>query len=124
MKIKSQFSSFAAKITLSLSVGAALGIMSSFGQSTLAQSTNPQESDGYQSSEYDSLSGTSTFGNSFNPIDLIHRANLGPGRSAADFSSDLDRNINEAAAEFKRLQQERLLNQQSESSNNSSAGEN
>ena len=72
MKIESQFSSFAckrlAKITLSLSLGAVFGVISSFGQSTLAQlinPQNPQESDGYQSNEQDPAG--STLGN-FNPF--------------------------------------------------------
>ena len=117
MKIESQFSSFAckrlAKITLSLSFGAAFGIISSFGQSTLAQSVNfqsPQGSDGYQSNEKDP--GDNSLGN-FDPFQLIHNANLGATRTAEEFNSDTERNIKDAAAEFKRLQQERMLNQQS-----------
>ena len=106
MKIESQFSSFAykrlAKITLSLSLGAAFGVISSFGQSTLAQSINPQGSQ-YQSNEQDPRN--STFGN-FNPLQLIHNANLGASRTAEEFNSDMEQSIKDAAAEFKRLQQE------------------
>ncbi len=117
MKIESQFSSFAykrlAKITLNLSLGAAFGVMSSFGQSTLAQSINPQNpqgSDGYQSNEQDP--GGSSLGN-FDPFQMIHNANLGASRTAEEFNSDMEQGIKDAAAEFKRLQQERMLNQQS-----------
>ena len=60
--------------------------------------------------------GGSTFGNSFNPLDLIHRANLSTGRSTEEFSQESQQNLNNAADEFKRQQQERL-NQQSSPSN-------
>lgn len=62
----------------------------------------------------------SSFGNSFNPLDLIHRANMSNGRDAEEFNQDSSKNIKDAAAEFKRLQMQRLNNQQSENSDSKS----
>lgn len=47
----------------------------------------------------------------FNPFELIHRANLGGGRSMSDFRQQQQQNFNDAAAEFRARQQE-LLRQQ------------
>lgn len=95
-----------AKIAYSLTLGVALGIMSCLGQSSLAQSPNSQTSEGYQSNEYDPLFGSG--GGSFNPIDLIHRANLSPSRTQDQFSDDSTQQIKDAATEFRREQQKRL----------------
>ncbi len=47
----------------------------------------------------------------FSPFELIHRANLGGGRSMSDFRQQQQQNFNDAAAEFRARQQE-LLRQQ------------
>ncbi|MBR8829434.1 MAG: hypothetical protein DSM107014_16315 [Gomphosphaeria aponina SAG 52.96 = DSM 107014] len=96
--------------TLTLSLGTVLTILASLGQFTLAQSVNQQ--DNYQSNEVDSFSGSSLGNGSLNPLDLIHRANLSNGRSVDEFTQDSSANINDAATEFKRKQQEQLQNQQ------------
>lgn len=72
----------------------------------IAQQTNPQSSP-YQENEYDAM-GSSTFGNSFNPLDWVHRANLSNGPSSEEFSQESQQNLHNAADEFKRQQQERL----------------
>jgi hypothetical protein len=95
------------KITLSLSLGTILGVFASWGNVVNAQVSNNQNSEGYQRNEYDPLYGNGTF----NPSDLIHRAIQNPGRTSSEFGSDSDKNITDAAAEFKR-QREQLLNQQ------------
>ncbi|MBZ8179525.1 MAG: hypothetical protein SAL07_06905 [Oscillatoria sp. PMC 1051.18] len=104
-----------AKITLSLSIA---GILSCVGQSaTLAQNVDPQESGVYQSNERDSLSGS--FGDgSFNPFDLIHRANLNSDRSLDEFRQESAENLNNAADEFRRLQLERMRSGQQNTTEN------
>jgi hypothetical protein len=101
------------RIVASFSLGTALSFLCVGESATLAQVANPNESQPFQSNEVDSLGG-STFGNSLNPFDLIHRNNMGPGRSANEFSSDMHKSLDDAAAEFRRLQQERWQNQQIE----------
>ena len=99
-------------VIASLSLGA---MISAFVKPAIAQQTNPQDPSPYQENEYDSMGG-STFGNSFNPLDLIHRANLSTGRNTEEFSEESQQNLNNAADQFKRQQQERL-NQQSSPAN-------
>lgn len=97
-----------------LSLG--FGMITCLGQLSLAQTYNPDENT--QPNE-ESINGTSTFGNSFKPLDIIHRANLGRGRDMSEFNQDSQDNLNDAATEFKRLQQERLQNSPAENSVNS-----
>lgn len=47
----------------------------------------------------------------FNPLDLIHRANLGGLRSMEEFIIEQDQNLNDAATDF-RARQLQLLRQQ------------
>jgi hypothetical protein len=46
-----------------------------------------------------------------NPLELIHRANLGNGRSMNDYREDQQQNFNDAAAAFRAQQQELLRRQ-------------
>ena len=48
------------------------------------------------------------YGEGINPMDLIHNANLLNSRSASDFAEDTDKNLNQAADDFKREQQRRI----------------
>jgi hypothetical protein len=74
-----------------------LGAIAFYGSSSLAQSTNSvnpidnRDRDGYQSNEQDSMG--NTFGNSFNPFDLIHRANMSRGRTMGEFEQETDSGI-------------------------------
>lgn len=114
MKIKIQNSHFIGKsltLALYLSLGTTFGIISSLGQSSLAQSVNPSSDSNYQNSEQNTLGG-GTFGNSFNPLDIIHRANLSRSRDMGEFNQDTQNNLTSEADKFKRLQQERLLQQE------------
>jgi hypothetical protein len=102
-------------LTFSLSLGLALGIVFTGEKSTVAQITQENEPVKYQSNE------RSTFGdsgNGFNPIDMIHRTNLSRSRGQGEFEEDTQKNLNDAANQFKRMQQERLRNQQSQSTEN------
>ena len=98
------------QLSLSLSLGITLSLLSGWKVNTLAQYQAPED-DGFQSNEQDSLLGGQS--NGFNPIDLIHRANLSNGRSLEEFNSESETNIKDSASEFKRLQQERLRQHQS-----------
>lgn len=51
-------------------------------------------------------------GGGFDPMSLIHNANLSRTRNGADFAEDTQRNINKAADQFKQLQQQRLMEMQ------------
>jgi hypothetical protein len=74
-------------------------------KATFAQSQNPQEPTGYQSSEQDPAKGSFT---GFDPTSLIHNANLSRSRTGSDFAEDTQRNLNKAAENFKRQQQQQL----------------
>lgn len=45
-------------------------------------------------------------------MDLIHNAMLGPSKSMADFSAEQQENLDDAAAQFRSQQQQRLNGQQ------------
>ncbi len=51
-------------------------------------------------------------GGGFDPMSLIHNANLSRSRNVADFVDDSQRTLNEAADQFKLLQQQRLQEMQ------------
>jgi hypothetical protein len=101
-------------IQLGLTLSTALAIVSipCLTLSTLAQNQDPAN-EGYQSNEQDSLYGEGISG--INPLDLIHRAKLNNGRNAEEFDRDSQNTLNDSASEFKRLQQERILQQNSPS---------
>ena len=89
-----------ASIILGLSIACTLSLMSP----TFAQYRD-QEDGAYQSNEEDPMSGTL---GGIDPIDLIHNANLSTGRSAEEFNQDSQTQIENSAEEFRRLQQERM----------------
>ncbi len=97
------------KLSVTLSMGVSLCVISGWSTITSAQYRVPQD-DGFQSNEQDPLLGGSSSG--LNPIEMIHRANLSNGRSLEQFSTDSEATLKDSASEFKRLQQERLLQQQ------------
>ena len=98
------------QLSITLSLGVALTLISGWRVNTSAQYKAPED-EGFQSNEQDAMFGRGSTG--FNPLDFIHRANLSNGRSVEEFSSESETNIKDSASEFKRLQQERLLQQQS-----------
>ena len=91
-------------ISLGLGVAVALGVTSP----ARSQYVDPNDQ-GYQSGEKDALYGDGLTG--INPLDLIHRANLSGGLSADEFSEQSQGQIEDSAAEYKRLQQEKILQQ-------------
>lgn len=68
---------------------------------------NNSDGANFQPNEYDTLTGPS----GLNPMDFIHRANFGTMRDSQQFQNDTNQQINDAAADFKRQQQEQLQNQ-------------
>lgn len=68
-------------------------------------SNNLNEPTNYQSNEYDPTLGP---GGSFDPMDLIHRATMGPSRNPSQFNEDTQKNISNAAEDFKKQQQQLL----------------
>jgi len=91
-----------------LGLGIALSLAIGFGTSAQAQYDTDQ---GYQSNEKDSgIYGDAPSG--LNPLDIMHRAQQLNGRSAAEFNEESQAQIHNSASDFKRLQQQRILEQQ------------
>lgn len=93
--------------TLTLSV-LTIGLINSLSPITNAQNTiNRQQNQPFQTNERNPL-----YGDGINPLDLIHNANLLNNRSGSDFAEETKQNINSAAENFKRQQQQRILEMQ------------
>lgn len=75
--------------------------------STLAQGGGD---DGYQSNEKSGIYGDAPAG--LDPLEIIHRAQQSNGRSAAEFDQEFQTQIDSSASDFKRLQQQKILEQQ------------
>lgn len=91
-------------LTLSLSLLVGLGLPTEF---SIAQ-VNPVNT--YQENERDAFTG-STFGNSFNPMDLIHNSNFRRSRNTSEFQEDTQTDLQNAADKFKRQQLESIPDQ-------------
>lgn len=84
-----------------------------FSQATIAQTSetvNPLEE--FQNSDNAADPFSDRSGSQKGVYELIHRAIQGNGRSVEDFSAEQRESLNDAASEFRRLQQERLKNEQ------------
>ncbi|MGK7933857.1 MAG: hypothetical protein AB4041_20845 [Microcystaceae cyanobacterium] len=73
----------------------------------------PNTDGNFQKNEVDSM-GESTFGSGFDPMQMIHNANFRRSRNGAEFAEDTQNSLNDAASEFKKLQQQRMLEQTQE----------
>lgn len=100
------------KLTLKLPLGTiiALSLFSLLiPQVVKAQSTDVNPLQDFQPQEGDPFSSSND-----NPtgsiFDLIHRAQLGSSRSTEEFNSEKNQSVNDAAAEFRKKQQQRLQN--------------
>ena len=94
---------------IGLGLGVALAVVVGVGTSAQAQY---KADDGYQSNEKDSgVYGDAPSG--LNPLDIMHRAQQTNGRSAAEFNEESQTQIDDSASDFKRLQQQRILEQRS-----------
>ena len=94
------------KLNWSLGLGMILTLAAGFSSPTIAQNTD----DGYQSNEKDAIYGDAPAG--LNPLDLIHRSQQLNGRNADEFNVESETQLNNSASDFKRMQQERILEQQ------------
>lgn len=70
-----------------------------------AQYKAPGSDDPFPSNEQDSLTGGA---GGFDPMTLIHNANLSRSRSGGEFAEDTQRSLGDAAEQFKLLQQQQL----------------
>lgn len=96
------------RLTISLSLGMIATVLVGLNSTSFAQSRN--DNDGYQSSEKSTLFGDSPSG--LDPLELMHRAQQLKGRSAAEFNADSQGELDSSVSDFKRLQQQRILEQQ------------
>jgi hypothetical protein len=104
------------KITISLTIGTTLGVLSSLFSPILAQTA--QDLGNFPSNERDPNS--SGLGGAINPMQLMHQLQMSNGRSMSDFVTDSNRNIDNASSDFKKQQQERILQQTSPKTDNNS----
>ena len=91
-----------------------LGIACTFvlGLNSVAMAQSGADDANYQSNEKDSgIYGDAPTG--LNPLDIMHRAQQLNGRSAEEFNEESQSQIDSSASDFKRLQQQRILEQQS-----------
>ena len=123
--MKNQLSPILTKLfsRTSLTVLAGIGVASCLlPQASWAQATYPTQLDEFktQAQERDPLTGSNNGG--FNPLDLIHRANLGSLRTYEEFSAEQRTNLNSAADDFRKQQLEmiRKMNQNSATGSGSS----
>lgn len=95
-----------------VSIGLGLGIISALvaGSSSSAMAQFQSGNDNYQSNEKDATYGDAPAG--LNPLDLMHRAQQLNGRNAAEFSEDSQSQLDNSVSDYKRLQQQRILEQQ------------
>ena len=93
-----------------LGLGMALTLV--FGLNSVAVAQSGTDDRGYQSNE----KGNGIYGDApagLDPLDIMHRAQQANGRSAEEFNAESQTQIDSSASDFKRLQQQRILEQQS-----------
>ena len=102
------FKNNSSRLSLIFGLGIALISVAGFNSSATAQSS--ADDLGYQSNEKDPIYGDAPGG--LNPMDLMHRSQQLNRRSQAEFNQESEAQINNSANDFKRLQQQRLEQQQ------------
>lgn len=100
------------RLSLVFGLGLALTTVAGFNSLAIAQSS--ADDLGYQSNEKNPTYGDAPGG--LNPMDLMHRAQQLGGRSAAEFNEESEAQLNNSANDFKRLQQQRILERQQQPS--------
>ena len=104
------------KLNLSLSFGTVLLLIAGFNSAALAQSKYERDN-GYHSNEKSGVFGDAPSG--LDPVDLMHRAQQLNGRSQAEFEADSQGQLDNSVSDFKRLQQQRILEQQQQAGDSS-----
>lgn len=95
------------KIAIFLSV---MGTLLSMGQLSVAQTDDTiKPNEGFQKNEIDT--GESSLGGGLDPFQLIHNSNLRRSRTSSEFADDTRTQIESAAEQFKRQQQEQFAPQ-------------
>jgi hypothetical protein len=102
------------KLGVSLGLGIILTLIGGINVSTLAQSQYEEEN-GYQSNEKNGVFGDAPSG--LDPVDLMHRAQQAGGRTPAEFEAEYQGQLNNSVSDFKRLQQQRILEQKKPATN-------
>ena len=97
------------KLSIGLSLSTVLTLIAAFNSSALAQSRYEQDN-GFESNEKSGVFGDSPSG--LDPVDLMHRAQQLNGRSAEEFEADSQGQLDNSVSDFKRLQQQRILESQ------------
>jgi|GEM_PF-1114973 len=92
----------------SLGLGILLSAIAGFNSASIAQSNH--DNDGYHSNEKSGIFGDAPSG--LDPLELMHRAQQINNRSAAEFDADSQGQLDSSVSDFKRLQQQRILEQQ------------
>lgn len=108
-----------ARPALCFSLGLLLTAIAGLNQPATAQAGTDDQ--GYQTNEKDSTYGDAPAG--LNPLDLMHRAQQLNGRSAEEFNTESQTQINNSASDFKLLQQERMRQMQQEAAGSSKVEE-
>jgi len=72
----------------------------------MPQDSNQADPNSFQSNQVDQMH--DAFGAGINPMDLLHKMNLSPGRSSSDFESDSHDGITSAAEQFKKQQKQTI----------------
>ena len=96
------------QLVTSLSLGLAISVLGGIYSASVAQSRT--DDSGYQSNEKSTFFGDTPSG--LNPLDLMHRAQQLNGRNAAEFEADSQGQLDNSVSDFKKLQQQRILEQQ------------
>ena len=101
------------KSIFSLGLGTFLSI--AVGLDTAVTAQNQQSNNGgFQSNEKDETFGDAPAG--LNPLDLIHRAQQTNSRNSDEFNADSQGQLDNSVSDYKRLQQQKILEQQQQQS--------
>ncbi|BAZ44446.1 hypothetical protein NIES4102_14550 [Chondrocystis sp. NIES-4102] len=92
---------------INISLGIILTLIASINLPVQAQSS---DNEGYQTNEKDTTYGDTPGG--LNPLDIMHQAQQANRRSAAEFNAESQGQLDASVSDFKRLQQQRILEQQ------------
>ena len=95
-----------------------IGCIATVANSVNAQNYNSKDTDVFQSNEVDPLTGNS----GFNPMDLIHNANLLNIRNSEEFIQDSNEQIDSAASDFRKQQLQRMLELQQQDNSGATTG--
>jgi hypothetical protein len=108
-KISSRSVLYSVGVSLSILAGASLASFS-IATTVFAQTTTPQPLADFQEQDNKDPFSSRGSGQGSSMFNLIHRAIQGPSKSAEDFNSEQQENLDSAAEEFRARQMELLRN--------------